>query len=86
MGKTPETLDGKLLKVRENKRRTAAKQNAKVSKLWQHGTYLLLDNATRRTITLPEKRGGGLTLAEAEKLLADRRSRTPADDVVVAGP
>lgn len=86
VGKSPETLDGKLLKVRENKlRRVAAKQGIKVVKMWQDGTYLMFQGS--RSIVPLEKRGAGMTLAEAEQLLADRQRQRPADDsVVVAGP
>ena len=85
MGKTPETLDGKLLKVRENKlRRTAAKQGVKVAKLWQHGRYLLFEN--HHALGTPQHRGGGFTLAEAEQFLADRQRRPVADVIPLHVP
>jgi len=94
MGKTPETLDGKLLKVRENKlRRLAARQGAKVTKLWKHGDmYLLCIGWGSGRVSWITKDGSGsragncqLTLAEAFAALEARQRRTP-DASVIAGP
>lgn len=96
MGKTPETLDGKLLKVRENKvRRNAAKQGLALVKLWRHtGTYMLFaDHNTPRGRSLGKSGAAAvssadsqMTLAEVEAALEARQRRTPDDSVVVAGP
>lgn len=85
MGKTPETLDGKLLKVRENKlRRAASKQGVKVTKLWQHDDmyHLCINWGSSRASWIlkdgSDSRAGNcqLTLAEAFAALEARQRRT----------
>jgi hypothetical protein len=83
MGKSPETVPAKLLKVRENKLRLAAsRQGLRLVKLHRDGVRYALDRGRGDWWAPPGSRALGytMTLDEVAQILRDRMSQLPGEN------